>query len=179
MFWRQKSWGFDWPAFMSGIIYLIAGFFLFAKPSASIVSIVLLFGIMAIVQGISWIGNFFHYRDYLSGTSIFVLIAGILDILIGIVFITKIYAGAIVIAYVFATWFLIDSLIGLVVVSHLRSFGRGYFWAALILEILSVVVALMLIFNPLSSLLTLTMLLALYFVIFGINNVIVAIAHRG
>jgi uncharacterized membrane protein HdeD (DUF308 family) len=179
MFWRQKSWGFDWPLFLSGIIFLIAGLFLVAQPSASLVSIVLIFGIMAIVQGISWLGNFFHYRDYVNGISFFVIIAGVLDILIGIIFITKIYVGAIVIAYVFATWFLIDSIIGIVVASHLRNFGKGYFWVSLILDILGVVVAIMMLFNPLSSLLTMTMLLSIYFIIFGVNNVIMAIAHRG
>lgn len=179
MFWRQKTWGFDWPLFLSGIIFLIAGFFLIAQPSASLVSIVLIFGVMAIVQGISWLGNFFHYRDYVNGISFLAIVAGVLDILIGLTFITKIYVGAIVIAYLFATWFLIDSIIGIVMSSHLRSFGRGYFWVSLILDIFGVVVAIMMLFDPLSSLLTLTMLLAIYFVIFGVNNVIVAIAHRG
>lgn len=179
MFWRPKTWGFDWPAFLSGVIFLIAGFFLVAKPSASLISIVLLFGIMAIVQGISWIGNYIHYRDYLQRGSFVAIIAGVLDILIGIIFISKIYVGIFTIAYLFAFWFLLDSLFGLLVVRHLRQFGRGYFWFSMIIEILGIVLAVMLLFNPLSSLLTLTTLLAAYFIIFGVHNIILAIAHRG
>ena len=52
------------------------------------------------------------------------------------------------------------------------------FILSLVLDVLSLLVALMMLMNPVVSEMTLVVLVAVYLLIFGGNNILVAFAHR-
>lgn len=86
--------------------------------------------------------------------------------------------GSLTIAYLFAIWFFVDSVVGIVFSWHLRDFSTGYFIFNLILNILSLIIAICLIFNPVLAALSLIWLVAFWLLVFGINEIVVAFMHH-
>ena len=168
---------FDWGAFIAGILMIITAFLLIWHPNSGLHAFVLIFGIVAIIQGIEWLAAYFRIHNYYSHSWV-TIISVILDIIIGVLFLCSYDIGELTITYLFVIWFFVDSLVGIVFSGHLRSISTGYFIFNLILNIISLGVAVLLIFNPIIAALSLVWLVAFWLVIFGINEVVVAWMHR-
>jgi len=175
---NDHRWGFDWTEFMTGVIFLIAAYFVIQRPKAALLSMVILFAIAAIISGITTIGGYTKLRRETGLRANFALVFAIIDILVGLLFLFHAPTGVLILGYVFAFWFLIDSIERLVVVSHLRVLGMGYYILSLILDILSLAIGIMLIFNPLVAAFSFNILVSVYFAIFGINAILIAFARR-
>lgn len=87
--------------------------------------------------------------------------------------------GAYTIAILVAFWFIVDSVIGIIFAWHLRFFETGwYFFFNLLLNILGLVVGVMLLLRPVIAVLSTVYLIAIYLMIFGINEIALAFMHR-
>ena len=102
------------------------------------------------------------------------IILGIIDILIGVYLLFNLNIGVAVLPFVFAIWFLFDSIFGLFTLDFAKRVSTGYFWFTLIVDVLGIILGVMLLFNPLSSALTLSFLVGFYFMMFGISNIVYA-----
>lgn len=173
---RNQS-GFDWGAFIAGVLMIIAAFLLIRHPAKGLHAFVLIFGILSIMQGIVWIAGYSRFREFFSRSWV-TLISGILDIIIGILFLCSYDIGGLTIAYLFAIWFFVDSVVGIIFSWHLKDISNGYFIFSLIMNILSLIIAIFLIFNPLIAALSLVWLVAFWLLVFGINEIVVAWMHR-
>ncbi|WEV40444.1 DUF308 domain-containing protein [Lactobacillus sp. ESL0681] len=169
--------GFDWGALVAGVLMIIAGMFLVGHPGKALKAFVLLFAILSILQGFVWLVFYSRFHNFISFGWV-AIVSGILDIVIGILFLRSYDAGGLTLAYLFAIWFLFDSISGIVFASHLRNKSNFYFWISLILNILGLFVAIGLMFNPALSALTLIWLISFWLFMFGINEIVVAFAHR-
>lgn len=169
--------GFDWGAFVAGILMVVVAFLILRHPEKGLHAFVLIFGIVSIVQGIVWLAAYSRFREFFARSWV-TLISGILDIVIGILFLCSYDIGALTIAYLFAVWFFVDSIVGIVFAWHLKGISNGYFIFNLILNILSLIIAIFLIFNPVIAVISLIWLVAFWLLVFGINEIIVAWMHR-
>ena len=106
------------------------------------------------------------------------LVAGILDILVGIMFLGSYEFGGLTLAFLFATWFMVDSIVGIVFAWHLKFISNTYFIFNLIMNILSLIIAFMLVLNPVLAILSLIWLVAFWLIVTGVNLVVVAWMHR-
>ncbi|KRK25921.1 integral membrane protein [Lactiplantibacillus pentosus DSM 20314] len=163
---------------MTGVVFLIAAYFVIKQPQAALLSLVFLFAIAAIISGITTIGGYTKLRRETGLRANFALVFAIIDILVGLLFLFHAPAGILVLGYVFAFWFLIDSIERLTVVSHLRVFGTGYYVLSLILDIISLALGIMLIINPMIAVVSFNVLVSFYFAVFGINAILIAFARR-
>ena len=118
--------GFDWAAFISGILMVIAAILLIRHPGVGLRAFVLIFAILSIVQGFVWFAVYSHFRDLMSYGWVTIL-AGILDIIVGILFLYSYDVAGLALAYLFAIWFFVDSIAGMVFAWHLRKFSTFYF----------------------------------------------------
>lgn len=175
---RQNNWEFDWSEFMTGVIFLITAYFLFKRPSAVLSGFVVVIAIAAIIRGITKLSAYRHLREETGMRATLMLVNAIIDIILGLLFMFNIPVGIISISYVFAAWFLIDAIVGLLNVSHLKQFNMGLYVLSIILDILGIIVGLLLLMNPVIAAVSLTTLIGFYFVIFGINEIIIAFARR-
>ena len=71
-----------------------------------------------------------------------------------------------------------DSIIGIIFSWHLREYSTGYFVLCLILNIISLIIAFALLFNPVLAAITLVYLVAFWLMVFGINEIFVSWMHR-
>lgn len=169
--------GFDWGAFIAGILMIVAALLLIRHPAKGLHAFVLIFGILSILQGLVWLAGYSRFRDFFDRSWV-TLISGVLDIIVGILFLCSYDVGGLTISYLFAIWFFVDSVVGIVFSWHLASFGNGYFIFNLIMNILSLIIAIFLIFNPVIAALSLIWLVAFWLLVFGINEVVLAWMHR-
>lgn len=169
--------GFDWGALLGGILLVIVSFILLRYPGRGLEAFVFIFGILSVMQGILWIYMYSKFHNFFARSWV-TLISGILDIIVGILFLLSHEVGGITIAVLFAVWFFVDSVVGIVFSWHLRDYSTGYFILSLILNIISLVIAIAMMFNPILSAVTLVYLVSFWLMVFGFNEIFVAFMHR-
>lgn len=154
---------FKFGYFALGLLFLLVSFYTFSNPSINLVSIIVVFGALAIYKGvIELIAN-------VKTKQVKGIIVGAVDIIVGLYLLMHILLGLILLPYVFAIWFTVDSLI--LLSSHTRSGQEknGVYWLLLVLDILGIAVGVALFFDPIVSSLTLSLLVSIYILLAGIN----------
>ena len=175
---NRKSFGFDWGQFITGILFLIAAFVVLRYPLATLKTVTFIFAVVAIIRGIAILAGYSTLRQFTGKLAWISLLMGIFVRVIGLVFLLNAGFGMVTITMMFAIWFLVDSVGSLFNVGHLRIAGTGWFILYLILDILAVIVSLMLFMQPVVAAVTLVTLLAMFFVLFGIECIVIAFARR-
>lgn len=174
---NRSRWGFDWGEFILGILFLVASYGLFRSPKIGLTGLAIIFAVMALLSGLTTIAGYSKLHDATGIRANFALALGILDILIAVVFFFDMNSAIVTLGYLFALWFIIDSIERLIVSSHLRRFGGAYFWISMILDVLTLVVGILLFVHPVIAALSLNGLVAIFFLIFGINAIWIAFAR--
>ncbi|ABJ69757.1 HdeD family acid-resistance protein [Lacticaseibacillus paracasei] len=175
---NRKSFGFDWGQFITGILFLIAAFVVMRYPLATLKTVTFIFAIVAIIRGIAILAGYSTLRQLTGKLAWVSLLMGIFDLVIGVIFLVNSNFGVATITMMFAIWFLVDSVGSLFNVGHLRIAGTGWFVLYLVLDILAVIVSLMLFMQPVVAAITLVTLLSMFFVLFGIECIVLAFARR-
>ncbi|MGM0138242.1 acid-resistance membrane protein [Enterococcus sp. DIV0755b] len=166
--------GFDWGSLILGILFVIVALMSFQDPVGDLVAIVIVFGVFAILKGIFEIFLRNRFKDLTGYKAKMPLVVGILDIIIGIFLLWNMNASVLALPFVFAIWFIVDSIFGLFNLDLARQHSNGYFWFSLIIDILGIIVGFILLFNPISSALTLSFLVGFYFMMWGITQIVYA-----
>lgn len=166
--------GFEWGHLLLGILFVVSALIAFANPASSLVAVVVVFAITAIVKGIIELSFRRPLRLFGGYYSKSLIAMGVLDIIFGIVLLFNLNVGLAVLPYFFAIWFIIDSVEELFLAKSYKAFGNGYYWFMLITNILCVVLGIMLLFNPVTSALSLAFLIGFYFMVTGITYIIAA-----
>lgn len=167
---RTQSGTFGWGYFIVGVLFVVAAFISFTDPTGNLEALAMAFGVLAILDGVWNLMN--------RGGTVFRVVLGILDILIGVFLIANIWLAAAALPYVFAVWFIADSLVRLLTVGITRLFGTGYFVLSIILNIVGIGVGIMLLFHPVIAALTLSLLVGFYLMLAGIEFIVLAFASR-
>ena len=137
-----------------------------------------IFAVVAIIRGIAILAGYSTLRQLTGKLAWVSLLMGIFDLVIGVIFLVNSNFGVATITMMFAIWFLVDSVGSLFNVGHLRIAGTGWFVLYLVLDILAVIVSLMLFMQPVVAAITLVTLLSMFFVLFGIECIVLAFARR-
>ena len=158
--------GFGWGRFIVGALFIIAALLAFYDPAANLEAFAYAFAVMAIVYGI-WL-------IITPGRSGLRIVAGIIDILIGIFLFFNIVWAMVALPYVCAVWCILDSLFRLLTVGITRVLGTGYYWFSVIVNILGVILGVVLLFEPITAALTFSFLVGFYLMLAGIELVVFA-----
>lgn len=97
---------------------------------------------------------------------------GVIEIVIGILAILAPFAATLATTIFFGWLFLIGGIVG--VISAIRAREAPGFWANLALSVLCAVLGIMFLINPLSGAVTLTWILATFFILSGVFNFAIA-----
>lgn len=166
--------GFDWFSLVVGIILVIAGIASFMRPDATLKFVSICLGIGLLVKGIYELWFRQGINNWFGEKSGWLLFMGIVDIILGLLFIFRAASGVVVIAYIFAFWFIFDSIAEIATANYFKRLNRGYYVAMLILNILALLVGFVLLFNPLIAASTLVLLISFYLLLIGFIKIIQA-----
>ncbi|WP_334331787.1 DUF308 domain-containing protein [Companilactobacillus sp. HBUAS59544] len=165
---------FDWFGFIIGLISLYAGYLVIWYPLRSLSTIAVIFGFFAILRGVYqlWFGS--QMTRFLGVRSGWTIFSAIVDIIIGIIFISHVQVGVAAIVYLFAIWFLLDAVFQIFTARFYHFFGRKYYILIVIVALLNLLFAVILLFNPVLAGDFIVFLLAFFFFATGLSEIIEA-----
>jgi uncharacterized membrane protein HdeD (DUF308 family) len=161
-----------WLTLIAGIAMAIVGLFLLAAPGAAITTLTLFLGIYFLIDGILRLVSMFI--DH-SGWG-WKLLLGILGIIAGIIVIQHPYASAIIVPAAIVIYL---GILG-IVIGALEIFAafKGAGWGTGILGAVSVLLGLVLLFNPLVGALALPWVLGFLALVGGVATAIASFFQR-
>lgn len=176
---RKRS-GFGWLECILGILLIILGIFTFANPHKTLTGIVVIYGILAVVMGVTDILLYVRIERYTGFGPIVSLISGILSVMSGMMLLAYPNAGKLVLSLLFPIWFIAHCISRL---SHLHTIrltaGNLIYYLTLALNILGLALGFMMIFRPVISLISVSYIVGAYLILLGIDSIIMAFSKIG
>lgn len=156
----------NFSSLLLGIVFVIVSLVVFANPTATLISFVYIFVAGLLLQGATSIYAGFKTKKVIN------YIVGTVTILIAIYLSTNSASLAVILPWLFAVWFLIDSVGNLFQIGVYKEVHKGLYTSLLITNILNVILAILLVANPLSAVLTSVYIVGIYFLITGIKYIV-------
>jgi uncharacterized membrane protein HdeD (DUF308 family) len=163
-----------WALALRGLFAVLFGLLTFFIPGITLLTLVLMFGAYAILDGIfDIVSSTRSFGDHWS-----LMIEGIIGIVIGIL--TFIWPGitATVLVYLIAFWAIFTGVLEIVAGIRLRKAITNELWLIL-MGILSLLFGVLILFFPGAGALALVLWIGAYFMVFGILLIILALRLRG
>ena len=158
-----------------GIAAIVFGVLTLVWPKLTVLALVVLFGIFAIISGISVVAAALQNRD-VHGWGVF-LFEGILWLLVGVVALVWPGVTALSFLYLLAAWAVITGILELVApLSFPMSGGRGVLMV--LSGLVSIVFGIVIAVQPVAGLLAVTWLIGLYAIVFGILHIVAYFESR-
>jgi uncharacterized membrane protein HdeD (DUF308 family) len=165
---------FNLGYFLLGLFFIFVSLLSFRNPGGNLVALVYVFAFLAIFKGVMELGFRSRLEGFTENKHRFLFLIGIVDILLGVFLLFNVSVGLIALPFIFAIWFIFDSLSELVVVDSYKAISTGYYWFSIILNCLCVIIGISLFFNPVTAAFTLAFLVGFYFMMTGISYIIAA-----
>ena len=139
----------DFPLLVVGIILLAGGILALANPGGTFTALEVMLGIVALFEGIILILNYYRIKKYTGFRAKMGSWFGILLVVLGILLVLWPTGMATLFTYFMATWFIADAIKDLTMSWPMRKyFARGLYVTTLVLNILTLVGGIVLLFNP-------------------------------
>lgn len=169
---------FNWASLLLGIVALIAAVTAFRDPAANLLALTIFFGVTALVRGILQIYARFALKNVPGVSPNVFLFLGILNVIFAVLLLTNLWVGMVVLPTLFAIWFILESVLGLMSSGATRIIGNGYYWFRIVLCILGSGVGVWLLANPVEAAFTMAFLVGFYFMLMAIGCFIEAFGGR-
>ena len=158
-----------------GIAAVLFGVITLVWPKMSLTALVLVFGVFAVINGITAVAAAFRNTDE-QGWGL-LLLQGILGIVAGVIALVWPGITALAFLYLLAAWAIITGILEFIApLSFPMSTGRGVLMA--LAGVLSVVFGILIAAQPSSGLLAVVWLIGVYAIVFGIMYIVVYFQSR-
>jgi uncharacterized membrane protein HdeD (DUF308 family) len=172
---RQISRAYWWLIIFRAVIALLFGIMTLISVQFTLLFLVYLFGAYVLLDGILAIIVSLQERRSSSGWWVMFLL-GIVGVVIGIV--SFIHPGnvALVIFYLVGLWLIITGILGILSAFPIRAAGGE--GLLVVIGIISIIVGIIFVIHPTSSILTIVWLLGVFALVYGIIQIVRAIQLR-
>lgn len=160
----DRSLRYWWVILIRGILFILLGIYMLFEPASGYAALGFLFGLFILLTGLAELLRV--VGDHSSSGRAGHLLLGIIDLVVGIIFVTHIIASADVLRVVVGLYFLFRG-ISLLSYSHFR--GRS--WSLIIGGAITAIFGFLIIFNAVFGAITLIVFTAIAFIIMGIFNI--------
>ena len=168
-----RHWG--WVLFY-GIITFLAGIAVLAWPGATLLVIAVLFGVQLIVAGIFRFVAAFATEDTGAGRRVLMALLGVLSIIIGLYAVRHVLLTLLALILLLGIFWIVNGTIELFTALSQRGMPeRG--WTAVI-GVLSVLAGVVVLIYPGESLLTLSIVLGIWLLIYGVMEMVASFRVR-
>ena len=165
----------NWWELIAGIVMIALGIASLTRPSLAVTGLVYAYGIAGVIVGVADILRYIRVERYTSFGPIVSLIAGVLSVMAGVVILVNPQVGMAVFSLLFALWFITHCVSRMASLSWLRFVaGRGAYYAALVLNLIGLVLGVLLVVLPAASLLALGYLAGVYLIVLGVESLVMA-----
>jgi uncharacterized membrane protein HdeD (DUF308 family) len=165
-----KNW---WISLLLGILYIIAGVWVFQTPLTSYVSLSIVFSVFIFVSGISQIAFSISNRDEINNWGWY-LAGGILDLIIGILLISHPLITMTILPFYVGFWLLLQGFMSIGLSFQFRAVDTPNWGWLLFLGIMTLLFAFLLLANPIFAGLSIVYMTAFAFIFAGISRIFLA-----
>lgn len=156
---------------ISGFLLLVAGIFVLFNPTATIISLSFLLGLIMLFSGIFSLFVYFVARYDLFGMG-WVLADGIITVILALFLLFNDYIAATALPFIFGMWILFSGIERIVNSIEIRDTGiSGWGWLMAI-GIVSIVVGVLSFINPLIGAIAISTFLGIFLILQGIAVII-------
>lgn len=166
-----------WLYALRGVAAIIFGVLAFISPAATVLALVLIFGIYAIADGVLALFAAFQMRKDFSHWWV-VLLEGLAGILVGIIAVVYPVLTAGTLLLLIAFWAVFTGIMEIIAAIRLRNEIKNE-WLLILTGILSVILGVLLVAFPLTGSLAVVWMIGFYAVIFGVLMIFLAFKVRG
>lgn len=165
----------SWIIFLQGIAQLILGILLLMAPGATTVILVQFLGIYWLISGVISIGEIFVGNKQTSWG--WLLAGGIFGILAGLLVLSQPLFSAVITGTFIIVWI---AVLGIIqgIVNIVRGFSGSGFWA-IILGLISLLIGMFLLFNPLQTVIALPIVLGIFSAVGGAILIVLSFGLDG
>lgn len=160
-----------------GVLLTILGVLVIKDPQSSFLAMSKILGAASIIKGIMLIVMFFKIKEYFSIRAYSTLVGGILLIIFGVLFIYRPSVFAALITYLVSIWFIMVSILGFNLSVYYKS-NKGLYILNIILNVFLIVGAVLVLFNPASVAISLSLLVGLMLIVDGIQSIVWAFSIK-
>lgn len=176
---KRRS-GFGWLELVTGLLLIALGILIFVKPGFALSGLVFLYGLAAVVMGIADIVLYIHVERFLGFGPTLSLISGILSVMTGVMLAAYPEAGVLVLTILFPIWFMAHCISRLAHLGHIRFVaGNGIYYFTMAVNIIGLLLGLLMLLNPLSTLTAIRLFAGFYLILLGIDSVVTAFSPMG
>ena len=175
--WERTPWyrRVNWWELIAGIVMIALGIASLARPSLAVTGLVYAYGAAGVIVGVADILRYIRVERYTGFGPMVSLVAGVLSVMAGVVILVNPRVGMAVFSLLFALWFITHCVSRLASLSWLRFVaGRGAYYAALVLNLMGLVLGAVLVVLPTASILTLGYLAGVYLIVLGVESLVMA-----
>lgn len=166
----------EWLELITGILLILLGILTIISPGRALNSLVFVYGLLALISGISDIVFYVKTEKYTGFGPTISLIAGIMSIVAGAMLLAYPDASRYVMAVLIPVWFLAHSISHLSHLNRVRFLaGDGYYYFSLIVNILGLVLGMLILVRPIFSLLSMGWLIGIYLILLGVDSLLIAV----
>lgn len=161
-----------WVLLIRGILAVLFGIMAFALPGLTLVTLVLLYGVYVLADGLTALWGGGRSRTWS------LVLVGILGVIVGIY--TFIYPGITTIAllYLIAAWAIVRGIFEIITAIQLRKEIRNE-WVLIIGGVISILFGVVLVANPAAGALAMVWVIGAYALVFGVLMIALAFRVRG
>lgn len=153
------------------IIFIVIGLFLFIRPDTTIVTISYILGGFLLILGVISIIKYFR-NDYGINPFDFDLVYGVLVILAGLFLIFSPKALATIFPVILGIWIIINAVTKFQYFLILKALGKEDWKYTLIISILTLAWGVVLLINPLKTVLVVTQVIGVFIIIYAVLDLI-------
>jgi uncharacterized membrane protein HdeD (DUF308 family) len=166
-----------WMMLLRGVIWVLFGLVAFVQPGISLVTLALMFGAFAFVDGVAAIVTGFAGRhEHEQWWTL--LLLGLCGIGIGVLTFLSPGLTALALLFYIAAWAMVTGVLEIITAIRLRKEITGELWLALS-GILSLAFGLLVVARPGAGALALLWLIAFYAIAFGVTLIMLSFKVRG
>ena len=160
------------------ILLVVLGVYTLSSPGAALESAVIIYGILAVVMGVFDIVVYVRLERRTGFAPVISLVTGIISLLAGAMILLEPVAGVLALSWLFPIWFICHCISRLMNLGLTRlAAGRAFYYLALVLNILGLIVGIVMCFSPLFSVLTLAYMVGFYLILLGIDGSVMAVSN--
>lgn len=162
----------NWSSLIIGTLLLIIAVIIFSNPVQNFYTLTWLIGLLIMIGGVIQLLFRRAAKEVMGVNTTLILINGVIDLIFGILVVFNVGASSAFFIFMFAFWFIFSSIMGLFTISQqprLRALS-------IIINILSIIFGIILLFNPMMGMVFVSTMIALTFATLGITYVIDGLA---
>lgn len=176
----KKRSAFGWAELIIGALLIFLGISTFINPGQALDGLVILFGIAAVIMGIADFMLYLRMERYLGFGPVVSLVSGVVSVMAGLMLILHPDAGRWILSLLFPIWFIAHCISRLTHLGSIRILaGNTLYCLTLVFNILGLALGLLMLLDPVLSVLSIGAIAGAYLLLLGIDSIILGLSSLG